>query len=286
MYKLCARRRKALGPTDANSARPQQAVRLAPVASRAKGDCDVTLEVIGAGFGRTGTWSTYAALNQLGFPCYHMAEVINNNENKTHLDFWRKVANSPPGSQHDWSQIYSKYTATVDNPGCCVWRELVQAYPDAKVILTLHPRGPEAWYESTIDTIFFTDSMWQFKVLELLTPFGRKLGDTAHKLFWGRTLNGVMDDKPKAVARYEFYVEEVKAAVPANKLLIFKVDEGWGPLCAFLGVSRPDAEFPNLNDRAAIKKIIGDITRGVYFMLAGIGAAVVLALCGACWFLR
>ena len=105
MYNLCARGRKALGPSDANSARPQQAVRLAPLASRAKGDCDVTLEVIGAGFGRTGTWSTYAALNQLGFPCYHMAEVINNKENKTHLGFWRKVANSPPGSQHDWNQV-------------------------------------------------------------------------------------------------------------------------------------------------------------------------------------
>ncbi len=286
MYKLRGRRRGALGRSDANSARPRQAVRLAPVTSRAKGDCDVTLKVIGAGFGRTGTWSTYAALNQLGFPCYHMAEVINNKENKTHLDFWRKVANSPPGSQHDWSQVYSKYTATVDNPGCCVWRELTQAYPDAKVILTLHPRGPEAWYESTMDTIFFTETMWQFKVLELVTPFGRKLGDMAHKLFWGRTLKGAMDDKVKAVARYEAYVEEVKAAVPAGRLLVFRVDEGWGPLCAFLGVSRPDAEFPNLNDRAAIKKIIGDITKGAYFMLAGVTAAISLVIGGAYWFLR
>ena len=134
----------------------------------------MALKVVGAGFGRTGTMSLYTALNQLGFPCYHMAEVINNKENETHLNFWRKVANSPPGLQHDWSQVYSKYTATVDNPGCCVWRELVQTYPDAKVILTLHPRGPEAWYESTIDTIFFTESMWQFKVLELLTPFRTK----------------------------------------------------------------------------------------------------------------
>jgi hypothetical protein len=154
------------------------------------------------------------------------------------------------------------------------------------VILTLHPRGPEAWYESTIDTIFFTESMWQFKVLELLTPFGRKLGDTAHKLFWGRTLKGVMDDKAKAAARYKAYVEEVKAAVPADKLLIFSVDQGWGPLCAFLGVSRPDGEFPNLNDRAAIKRIIGDITKGAYFLLASACASVVLMLGGAYWLLR
>jgi hypothetical protein len=64
----------------------------------------MTLEVIGAGFGRTGTWSTFAALNRLGFPSYHMQEVILNKANKGHLDFWRKVANSPPGTQHDWNR--------------------------------------------------------------------------------------------------------------------------------------------------------------------------------------
>lgn len=246
----------------------------------------MTLKIIGAGFGRTGTWSTYTALNQLGFRCYHMAEVIMNPQNKTHLDFWRKVANSPAGSPHDWNAAYANYDATVDNPGCCVWRELMQAYPDAKVILTLHPRGPEAWYDSTIDTIYFTETMWQFKVLELLTPFGRKFGDMSRKLIWGRTLKGVMDDKAKAVARYEAYVDEVKAAVPADKLLVYTVDEGWGPLCAFLDVPRPAGAFPNLNDRAAIKKIIADITRGAYFILAGIAVAAAILIGGTYWLLR
>lgn len=123
----------------------------------------MTLTLIGAGFGRTGTWSTFAALNRLGLPCYHMQEVILNKANKGHLDFWRKVANSPPGTQQDWSRVFGNYKATVDNPGCCVWRELMAAYPDAKVLLTLHPRGAEAWYESTIDTIYFTENVWQFK---------------------------------------------------------------------------------------------------------------------------
>ncbi len=125
----------------------------------------MTLKVIGAGFGRTGTLSTYTALNKLGFPCYHMFEVIENKANKTHLDFWRGVANTPAGTKHDWDQVFAKYTAAVDNPACCVWRELLTAYPDAKVLLTLHPKGPEAWYESTIDTIYFTENRWQFKLL-------------------------------------------------------------------------------------------------------------------------
>jgi Sulfotransferase domain len=163
----------------------------------------MTFKVIGAGLGRTGTLSTKLALNQLGFPCYHMTEVITNKDNKSHLDFWRKVANAPPGAEQDWESVFAKYKATVDFPGCSVWRELMGAYPEAKVLLTLHPRGPEAWYESATETIYFTENMWQFKVLELLTPFGRKFGDMSHKLIWGRTLNGVMGDKAKAVARYE-----------------------------------------------------------------------------------
>jgi len=101
------------------------------------------LKIIGAGFGRTGTLSAYTALNQLGFPCYHMFEVLENKNNKSHLDFWRRVGNAESGMQHDWEQVFSRYTAAVDNPASCVWRELMVAYPDAKVLLTVHPRGAE-----------------------------------------------------------------------------------------------------------------------------------------------
>lgn len=237
----------------------------------------MTLKIIGAGYGRTGTKSTYTALNQLGFPCYHMIEVIRNKANKTHLDFWRMVAHSPSGTKHDWEQVLSQYTAAVDNPTCCVWRELMVAYPDAKVLLTLHPNGPEAWYESTIDTIYFTENVWQFKVLEWLTPFGRKMGDMSRELIWRRNLKGTMDDKARAIAQYKQHIEDVRAAVPADKLLIFVVDQGWGPLCKFLGVPTPSTPFPNVNDRAAIKKIIAGIIKGAYVFL-GAGAIILAAL--------
>jgi len=242
----------------------------------------MALQIIGAGFGRTGTWSTFAALNRLGFPCYHMQEVIMNKANKGHLDFWRAVANTPPGTHHDWNRVFANYTATLDNPACCVWRDLLAEYPDAKVLLTLHPRGAEAWYESTIDTIYFTEILWQFKVLEWLTPFGRKFGDLAHKLLWGRTLKGAMVDKAKAVARYNAYIEEVKAAVPSEQLLVFKVTDGWGPLCRFIGVPEPLEPFPRLNDRESIKKVIRDIIKGSYITL-GICVAGIAAVLGGLW---
>ena len=233
----------------------------------------MTLKVIGAGFGRTGTLSLCSALNQLDMPCYHMFEVLENKANKSHLDFWRRVANARPGTQFPWQQVFSRYAAAVDNPACCVWRELMQAYPDAKVVLSVHPRGADAWYESTIDTIYFTETMWQFKVLQWLTPFGRKFGQMCHKLIWQRSHKGTMDDREAAIAHYHQHVEDVKAAVPADRLLVFSVDQGWKPLCEFLGVAQPEGEFPNVNDRAEIKQTIKDITRGAYVLLAIAGGA-------------
>jgi len=232
------------------------------------------LQVIGAGFGRTGTLSTYTALKQLGFPCYHMVEVMENKANKGHLDFWRDVANTPAGTPHDWEKVFANYTAAVDNPACCVWRELMVAYPDAKVLLTLHPRGAKAWYESTIDTIYFTENRWQFKLLRYFAPFIRKMGDMVRKLVWQRNHRGTMDDPERAIAHYQQHIEEVKAAVPPEKLLIFQADEGWAPLCAFLGVPVPAGPFPNVNDRAQIKKVIAGMAVGAYIII-GLGVAAV-----------
>ena len=236
------------------------------------------LEIIGAGFGRTGTWSTKNALERLGLPCYHMTEVIQNKENKSHLDFWLRVAREPAGTKRDWEQVFGKYRATVDNPACCVWRELMQAYPEAKVIMTLHPRGADAWYESTLDTIYFTEKLRAFKVLEYLTPFARKMGEMCRRLIWRRSLNDTMPDHDKAVARYHEHLVEVRAAVPPERLLVFKVDEGWGPLCAFLGVPAPDEPFPNVNDRAEIKKTIRDVIRGMWIMVGAIAALALIVL--------
>jgi hypothetical protein len=240
----------------------------------------MTLKIIGAGFGRTGTMSLYAAFNQLGFPCYHMLEVLRNKRNKSHLGFWLEVADGAPGASHDWERVFANYTAAVDNPACCVWRELMAAYPEAKVVLTLHPKGAKTWYESTIDTIYFTETGWQFQILKALTPFGRTFGRMSQRLIWQRSLQGTMSDRARAIEYYQRHIETVKAAVPPERLLVFSVDQGWGPLCSFLGVAAPATPFPNVNDRTEFKKILNGINRGAYFILGGLAVfAGVLAYC-------
>jgi hypothetical protein len=231
------------------------------------------LEIIGAGFGRTGTMSTYTALKELGLPCYHMIEVLRNPANKSHLDYWRQVADAPAQARSDWETVFGAYRAAVDNPACCVWRELMRAYPEAKVLLTVHPKGADAWFDSVMETIYFTENMWQFKVLEAVTPFGRKFGPMSRKLIWGFLHEGTMPDRAKATAFYNRHIEDVKRAVPAEKLLVFSVDQGWKPLCDFLGVAVPNTPFPSVNDRAEFQKIKQGVAKGAYTML-GIGAAI------------
>ena len=228
----------------------------------------MTIELIGVGFGRTGTDSTKEALNQLGYPCNHMHEVLA--QARTHLPFWDRVAQSEPGSQHDWSQVFANYRATVDNPAACVWRELMEAYPDAKVLLTLHPKGPEAWYESTIETIYSPESRWQWKVMRTFLPPIRRMGRMTSLLIWKRFHENTMGDREKAIERYSRHVEDVKAAVPEDQLLVFKASEGWEPLCSFLGEPVPEGPFPRTNDRAQMQKQLKKMELGAYIVLAAL----------------
>ena len=237
------------------------------------------LKVIGAGFDRTGTLSLCRALNRLGLPCNHLFDILGGEaprlsysldpkKSKTQLDFWQNVANGKAGTQYDWEQVFSEYAAAVGSPAHVVWRELLSAYPGAKVILTVHPRGADAWYESIFDTIYQLETIWQFKVLEHATPYGKKMRDTTRKLIFQRLLKGTISDRSKAIERYHQHIAEVKASVSAEQLLVYSVDQGWKPLCTFLGVPEPSGEFPKVNDRTAMKQWIREYTRAAYAIVA------------------
>lgn len=226
----------------------------------------MSLKIIGAGFGRTGTLSTKFALNKLGYPCYHMKEVIKKG-NRHHLDFWLKVSETPKGTQHNWQEVFNEYVATVDFPGACVWEELIATYPEAKVILTLHPKGPEGWYKSTIETIYTNEKIWEIKLLAFIIPFVKKMKKMTSNLIWKRFLKNTMDDKVAAINRYNAHVAEVKSKVPADQLLIFSVDQGWKPLCDFLGVAIPKIDFPRANDKTVVKRRAKFMSRVVKFLL-------------------
>ena len=106
----------------------------------------MSLRVIGTGFGRTGTDSMREALTMLGFgPCHHMYEVMAHAEQKR---LWRALAK---GGAPNWDRLFAGYESCVDWPSAHYWRELIEAYPQARVILTW--RSPEGWWESFQRTI-------------------------------------------------------------------------------------------------------------------------------------
>jgi hypothetical protein len=213
------------------------------------------MKVIGVGFGRTGTASLKLALEQLGLdPCYHMAEVLAAPER---IDDWARVANGEPVS---WDEVFRGYQATVDWPGAAVWKELVDAYPDAKVLLSV--RDPEKWYTSASNTIFqnmrssrsAVEKALGF-VVGLTRPAFRTFGPTMQRLIVERQLGGDVEDRATVLRSFEAHTAAVQAYVPASRLLTYEVTQGWEPLCEFLGVPVPDTPFPRVNDTEAFHRM-------------------------------
>jgi len=196
----------------------------------------MTLSVIGASFGRTGTMSLKIALEQLGIGrCYHMIEVF---ENPGHAELWHAAAE---GKLPDWDDLFAGYSAAVDWPPCSFWGELLDHYPDAEVILTV--RDPERWYQSVASTIYPV----LMRPLETDGPGMGVQRKMALKLILEQSFHGRFEDREYMLALYERHNEEVKQAVSSKRLLVYEIAEGWAPLCRFLDRPIPDGPFPRVN---------------------------------------
>lgn len=196
------------------------------------------MKVIGAGFGRTGTMSLKVALQQLGFdPCLHMIDLLAGMPELS--DTFREAQEGKPT---DWTTALEGFEATVDWPGCTFYKELMDAFPDAPVILTV--RDPEAWYKSVNDTIYGAA-----KAIETMPDMADKpVAKMLKAIVWDGDLEDNFADKASTLAIFENHNREVIDYVPADRLLVFEVKQGWAPLCNFLGVDVPDSPFPHVND--------------------------------------
>jgi len=196
----------------------------------------MTLAVIGAGLGRTATFSLKFALEHLGLgPCYHMSEVFAGARRTVPL--WLDAIDGQP----DWDAIFDGFASTTDYPACTFWRDLAAYYPDAKVILTV--RDADSWFDSVSETIFSegmqgslvgspTGDMMQGVIFD---AFGDRVRDREFMTEWFARRNQAVID-----------------ALPPERLLVFSPKDGWEPLCAFLGVAVPDGPFPRVNSRDEI----------------------------------
>lgn len=199
----------------------------------------MALQVIGAGLGRTGTMSLKMALEQLGFSkCHHMAEIFLNPDQ---VPLWLAAADG----EADWDAVYEGYLATVDYPGCYFWSQLVDAYPDAKVLLSI--RDADSWFDSTQASIFSDANIERSMSSPIADFFARtvfeEFGDNIH-------------DRAFMTDYFRNWNAEVEASVPPERLLVYEVKQGWEPLCTFLGVDVPDTAFPRSNSREEFQAML------------------------------
>ena len=188
----------------------------------------MSLRLIGAGVGRTGTLSLRAALETLlNAPCYHMFEVRDHPE---HIPLWHAAARNEPV---DWQGLLSPYAAAVDWPASAFWPEISAAFPEAVILLS--SRDAEGWWKSASETIFpatqRADNDW------------RRMIDA---MFASRfTLD--ITDKAASIAAFEAHNRHVRATAPPARLVEWHPRDGWEPICRALQLPVPDLPFPHVN---------------------------------------
>jgi Sulfotransferase domain len=205
----------------------------------------MTLRVVGAGLGRTGTHSLQIALQQLlAGRCYHMFEVM---MDPTRAQAWQDAIDGKPV---DWANVMDGYNAAVDWPAAAFWNELAEANPDAIVLLSTRSSA-DAWWKSVNDTIF--------QVMALDAP-----PDLPHTpaLVMAQTLvrkkfSPDWQDPAAAKAAYEAHNANVRASVPTERLVDWQPGDGWESICAALQMPVPDEPFPHLNSTDEFRAMIG-----------------------------
>jgi Sulfotransferase domain len=217
------------------------------------------MQLIGAGLPRTATTTQMFALEHLGFgPCYHMRDLLA--DLPTGLPLWQAAMAGNP----DWERIFGPAQSTVDWPSARFYRELMQVYPEAKVLLSV--RDGDAWLSSMRETvwgIFHGDSVIHHvsDARTVVDPLWRGYIDLMQAMNWDPetgVLAGDTYSDEGLIAIMDRWNETVKQTVPSERLLVWDPREGWEPLCAFLAVTVPDEPLPRLNDTTSFREgIIG-----------------------------
>jgi hypothetical protein len=205
------------------------------------------MRLIGAGLPRTGTLSQKVALEMLGLaPCYHMVNVLMDLDE---AQVWRRALDG----EAPWTEVFDGFQATVDWPGSFFYKELIDEYPDAKVLLSV--RDADAWERSMRDTIwgiFYGDTLIR-DLSYARTRVDPKWNGYIEMMreMWqqsGLIDRGADTTSESMMSAMERFNDEVQQTVPADRLLAWSVSDGWEPLAEFLELPVPETPFPHLND--------------------------------------
>lgn len=219
-------------------------------------EMSLDLKVIGAGLGRTGTTSLKMALETLlGGACFHFLEY------KSHPELmapWLSLIQlNPLRSDPDefgdmpvsrWETVMPGYVACVDEPASYYWKQLSEAFPNALVILSV--RDTDSWWASMLKIEEYYEE--EMKRPERLTAERRefhRFSDAIYPHLQARLSADVekafFESHNRRVLEYAEQNREFK-----RRFLLWRVEQGWEPICSALGLTVPDIAFPHENKRA------------------------------------
>lgn len=226
------------------------------------------MKVLALGLPRTGSTSIAEALTILGYKdVYHCTKAINSPRD------WQILGRAAdatfpclpsytgvPFTRHDWDELYAPCEGTTD-AASMFGPSLLAAYPEAKVLLV--ERDYERWHASIFNSLL--PIMWSplasFSVRYVEPLIGSVAGQTSRKMILGLlSASSVEECRANAREAYLNHGRQIRELVPPERLLVYHMGEGWGPLCEFLGKEVPDKEFPWLNEATVLRKIAMDIT--------------------------
>lgn len=209
----------------------------------------MALKVIGAGFGRTGTLSLKTALEELGFgKCYHMVEIL---RKPSHWKHWAEVMQR---GEADWESLFRGYHAALDWPVAAYYKDLMAAYPEAKVILTV--RDPNSWHRSIMTTIYQAQRKSVLRFSRMI-PRLHEFLDAMERAIWQGVFHDKLEDKAHAITVFKNHIAEVKRIVPPHRLLVFEARQGWEPLCSFLNVPVPvNKPYPHKHKGTLVRNFL------------------------------
>lgn len=247
-----------------------------------------TLQVIGAGLSRTGTASFSRALEiLLDGPVYH-GGTQNTLGPEVEVKSWIKVlSHLPARNDSDKRLIFylmasrlNGYAAITDAPTSLLVPELMELYPNAKVICTV--RDPKSWVESMTSAINAA-TMWYLRIVLFPLPtlrfwvdFVNVLSEAGTKLY--------REKGPLTTLTYDRHIAWLKRTVPEDRLVFFDVRDGWEPLCKALGKEVPDGiPFPRINEGQATKAVITKhvqrgLIRWAWILAAGVAIVAVITM--------
>ena len=197
----------------------------------------------------------YYALKELGFNPWHGYEIPT--DPNRHFTLWTEAMNcnflgkDRPYRREEFDRLLGDYDACLDLPACLFWKDLLEAYPDAKVILTY--RDADSWLQSMQRTIFHF-LQWRMWHIWRIVDYN----ETRPMLVMLETAFGIFCNNDYGESCRQAYLDHnalVKETIPKEQLLEFSLGQEWEPLCRFLDVPVPEIVYPHKNTTDNFRKV-------------------------------